>query len=83
MCKYCKNLKRIKDLDEKSYLEIISNWKAYAYRMEKLLKRIDEDLLIDFEHMALFFPDEQEILRKSFKYRNDIWKLITKPWIGK
>lgn len=83
MCKYCKRLKQLKDLDEKEYLIILGNWKSHAYRMEKLLKRIDEDLLVHFEYMARFFPDSEEIMKLSLRYRNEIWKLITKPWIGK
>lgn len=27
MCRYCKNLKRLKDLDEKEYLKIINQWR--------------------------------------------------------
>lgn len=37
MCKYCKNLKRIKDLCENDYQKVLSSWKRRNYQAEKLL----------------------------------------------
>ena len=38
MCKYCKRLKQLKDLDEKRYKEIISAWRSRDRRMQDLLE---------------------------------------------
>lgn len=38
MCKYCRNLKRIKDLEEKEYLDLIKKWKRCVHRHENLLR---------------------------------------------
>lgn len=37
MCKYCKSLKRIKDLDENEYKKIIHHWRLRDLEARKLL----------------------------------------------
>ena len=45
MCKYCKNLKRIKDLNENEYKKIIHKWKHHVYLGEKIMKEAQTLLL--------------------------------------
>lgn len=40
MCKFCSNLKRIKDLDEKEYKKIIDYWRQRDLKARKLLVRL-------------------------------------------
>lgn len=39
MCKYCKRLKELRDLDEKRYLELIDEWRRHAYKAECIMRR--------------------------------------------
>lgn len=39
MCKYCKRLKQLKDLDEKRYKEIINDLKRRDFKARKLAER--------------------------------------------
>ena len=49
MCKYCKKLKEIKDLEESRYLSIIDSWK----RRDRYARKLVELFAYNFEHLDL------------------------------
>lgn len=49
MCKYCKNLKRIKDLDENYYQEIIKAWQLHSRKAEIIIEELF--LLLEYKNV--------------------------------
>lgn len=56
MCKLCKKLREIKDLDENRYLKIIRTWRQRDYKARKLMSRL-LDVLFDDPSLSEYNRD--------------------------
>lgn len=77
MCRYCKNLKRLKDLDEKGYKKIINKWRNYAKRQDKLLSEALD--ILDFYAANGYLPNSKSVDISDLCWR--IKYFFQKDWI--
>lgn len=69
MCKYCKNLKRIKDLREKELTEIIELWRRRDAQARRLISKLYGQLL--YEGSSVIFISRE------------VDDFLNTEWIGK
>lgn len=72
MCKYCKNLKRIKDLEEKEYKKIIDKWR---FRDKEA-----RDLLFNCVRLFHAFPVPYNVYEV---HERNILSFLDKNFLGK
>lgn len=91
MCKYCKNLNRIKDLNENEYKKIIEMWRHRDYKARKLLcdalnllgyKSCDNGLKVDLSD-TLNKSNNGGFRYNEIRFVMNVLEFLNSNWIGK
>lgn len=91
MCKYCKNLKRIKDLDKEEYLRIIKRWRNRDLKARKLLcdaldllgyRSCDKGLRVDLSD-TLKKSNNGGFRHNEIRFVMNVLEFLNSNWIGK
>lgn len=63
MCRYCKNLKRLKDLDEKEYQRIIQRWRLRDLRARNIIKKLVQLQILSLNAQRCLLDEADEFVR--------------------
>lgn len=77
MCKYCKKLKELNDLDKKEYGKIVRMWRQRDYKARKIMSRL-VDVYIDE-----FFGDKIFSATNKADIFSEVYKFVHSDWSGR
>lgn len=72
MCRYCKKLKEIKDLEQKEYVRIINSWRRQDYKARKLIDDMVSFLNSDSDDEVLMVIKAMDLVDRCQRFlKND------------